>query len=126
MIFLLLPVIHAYRLEKLFYEQGVDLEVWAHEHTYERLWPVYDRIVYNGTSQPNTDPPAPVHVLSGSAGCQENTDMFNKAGVWDAVRSTNYGFSRMHVFNETHLHWQQVRANDVSLKLKVFFNNFDF
>ncbi|KAI6188915.1 Purple acid phosphatase [Aphelenchoides besseyi] len=107
-----IPLTHSYCLEKLFYSQGVDLMVWAHEHTYERLWPVYDRVVYNGTDEPNVDPPAPVHVLSGSAGCQEYTDMFADAGIWDAVRSNNYGFSHMHVFNSTHLHWQQIRATD--------------
>ena len=43
-----IPIIHAYGLEKLLYEHGVDLEVWAHEHNYERFWPVYDRKVkYN-------------------------------------------------------------------------------
>lgn len=26
-----LPITHAYCLEKLFYDQGVDLELWAHE-----------------------------------------------------------------------------------------------
>ncbi|KAI6233597.1 Purple acid phosphatase [Aphelenchoides fujianensis] len=100
----------------LFYEQGVDLLIFAHEHTYERLWPVFNRIVYNGTDNPNVDPPAPVHVLSGSAGCQEYTDTFAERGVWDAVRSSNYGFSRMHVFNATHLHWQQVRADDGAIE----------
>lgn len=71
---------------------GVDLELWAHEHTYERLWPVYgDKVgsrlgarplgsnaslrplcfasqVCNGSAeQPYVDPRAPVHIITGSA-----------------------------------------------------------
>lgn len=28
-------------LEDLFFNYGVDLEYYAHEHSYERLWPLY-------------------------------------------------------------------------------------
>ena len=28
-------------LEDLFYKYGVDLQYYAHEHSYERLWPIY-------------------------------------------------------------------------------------
>lgn len=44
-----LPVTHAYGLEKLFYTYGVDLMIWAHEHSYERLWPVYNRTVHTNS-----------------------------------------------------------------------------
>lgn len=55
-------------LEELFYKNGVDLEFWAHEHMYERLWPIYDYKVYNGsTSNPYTNPKSPVHITTGSA-----------------------------------------------------------
>ncbi len=26
----------------MFYKAGVDLQFWAHEHSYERLWPIYN------------------------------------------------------------------------------------
>ncbi|KAL5009257.1 hypothetical protein ScPMuIL_014838 [Solemya velum] len=44
-----IPFFHILGLEKLFNSYGVDLMIWAHEHSYERLWPLYDRKVYNGT-----------------------------------------------------------------------------
>ena len=33
-----LPFIFRFALEPLLYEYGVDLAIWAHEHSYERLW----------------------------------------------------------------------------------------
>ncbi|CAJ0589582.1 unnamed protein product, partial [Cylicocyclus nassatus] len=106
-----LPRTHAYGLEKLFYEYGVDVEIWAHEHTYERLWPVYNRTVYNGTSMPYKNPLAPVHIISGSAGCRENTDMFRSdPEPWSALRSSDYGFGILRVHNDTHVHFRQVAA----------------
>jgi len=62
-----MPDTHAYGLEKLFHTYGVDLMLWAHEHSYERLFPVYNRTVYNGTASPYMDPPAPVHIITGAA-----------------------------------------------------------
>jgi len=104
-----LPYIHAYALEPLFYKYGVDLELWAHEHSYERMFPLYNRTVYNTTDDPYNNPPAPVHVVTGSAGCQENTDAFiPHPPPWSAFRSSDYGYSRMTVYNKTHLYYEQV------------------
>ncbi|CAL1575027.1 unnamed protein product [Knipowitschia caucasica] len=97
-------------LEDLFYHYGVDLELWAHEHTYERLWPVYKDKVYNGsTEHPYVNPKAPVHIITGSAGCRERTDRFNPHPKdWSAFRSTDYGYTRMQAVNATHLYLEQV------------------
>lgn len=59
---------YRFALEPLLYKYGVDLALWAHEHSYERLWPIYNRTVMNGSLEnPYTNPKAPVHVTTGSA-----------------------------------------------------------
>ncbi|TKS86515.1 Acid phosphatase type 7 [Collichthys lucidus] len=97
-------------LEDLFYRYGVDLELWAHEHTYERLWPVYGDKVCNGSKeQPYVNPKAPVHIITGSAGCRERTDRFNpNPKDWSAFRSTDYGYTRMQLVNATHIYLEQI------------------
>lgn len=98
-----------FALEDLFYKYSVDLEIWAHEHSYERMWPLYNYKVYNGSyDQPYTNPKAPVHIVVGSAGCQEKVDSFNPLPSWSGFRSSDYGYSRIKVHNATHLNLQQV------------------
>ncbi|KAH9374362.1 hypothetical protein HPB48_013408 [Haemaphysalis longicornis] len=87
-----IPLVHLYGLEDLFYKYGVDLEFWAHEHSYERLWPVYDR-----------------------KGCQEKLDPFVKnPSDWSAVRYSDYGYTLMTLHNKTHLTLQQFSVENVS------------
>lgn len=108
-----LPFMHFFGLEDLLYNYGVDLEIWAHEHSYERLWPIYNYEVYNGSyDHPYTNPQAPVHVISGSAGCKEGTDQFNDTRpAWSAFASTDYGYMRLKAHNKTHLYLEQVSDN---------------
>ncbi|XP_014355417.2 acid phosphatase type 7 isoform X1 [Papilio machaon] len=108
-----LPIWGSYGMEPLLKQYGVDLVVWAHEHSYERLWPVYDEQVYNGSlHQPYTNPGAPVHIVTGSAGCQERIDPFvSKPPSWSAFRSTDYGYTRFFAHNKTHIHIEQVDAD---------------
>ncbi|XP_072464422.1 acid phosphatase type 7 isoform X1 [Notamacropus eugenii] len=89
---------------------GVDLQLWAHEHSYERLWPIYDYQVYNGSQEnPYTNPRGPVHIITGSAGCEELLTPFKPfPRPWSAIRVREYGFTRLHILNSTHLHVQQV------------------
>ncbi|RUS75262.1 hypothetical protein EGW08_016977 [Elysia chlorotica] len=105
-----IPIIHKLGWEKLFMQYGVDLAVWAHEHSYERMWPVYDREVMNSSfKEPYKNPKAPVHIVTGSAGCREIHDNFTSdPHEWSAFRSLDYGYTRMHVINTTHLYLEQV------------------
>lgn len=105
-----LPPLFECGVEDLFYQYGVDVEIWAHEHSYERLWPLYNYAVYNGSeAMPYTNPGAPVQIVTGSAGSREETDTFVKPSPpWTAFRSSDYGTTRMTIHNATHLYFEQV------------------
>lgn len=105
-----LPFTHFFALEELFYRYGVDVEIYAHEHSYERLWPIYNYTVKNGSlDEPYTNPKAPVHIVTGSAGCKEGREPFVKnIPPWSAFHSQDWGYTRMKAYNKTHLYFEQV------------------
>lgn len=101
-----------FALEPLFKKYNVDLAFWAHEHTYERFFPMYENQVVNSTSDP-TDPyhnaAATVHIVAGASGGREGHDGFNATGrMGSAYRDVRYGYGRLRIENATHLHWEEV------------------
>lgn len=107
-----LPGINAYGFEDVLFKYGVDIAFWGHEHAYERLYPVYNHTVMNGTNaDAYHNPGATVHIVGGAAGNREKNDGFlEKVSPWSAKRSSEFGYGRMIVFNDTHLYFEQVSA----------------
>merc|ERR1711976_308231 len=104
-----------YGMEELLYKYGVDLHIQAHEHSYERMYPVYNMTVCKGSEdEPYVNPNAPVHLLTGSAGCQEGVDSFvPEPQPWSAAHSDDYGYTHMTIHNATHLSREQVSDDKV-------------
>jgi hypothetical protein len=58
-------------------------------------------------------PAAPVYIVEGCAGDKEHHEPFTRAQpAYSAYRSNTYGYSRMTVFNASHLLWEQVQTDD--------------
>ncbi|KPM11510.1 purple acid phosphatase-like protein [Sarcoptes scabiei] len=100
-------------LEKLLYKYGVDLAIWGHDHIYTRFWPTFDEEIYKGSEkEPYRNPKAPVHIISGSAGCREFvTPVCPKPNKFTAYASSDYGFMGIHFINHTHIHLEQFSIN---------------
>ncbi|KAH9503231.1 Acid phosphatase type 7 [Bulinus truncatus] len=96
-------------LEDIFKLYKVDLIIQAHEHNYERLWPMYNWSVLNH-SYINND--VPIQIITGAAGSIEGSDMFEPYNRpdWSAFRLDAGAFNsygRLVVVNFTHLFWEQ-------------------
>lgn len=101
-------------LENIFYIGGVDIIFEAHEHSYERLYPVFDNKVM---SYNYTNPLAPIHIITGAAGNKYGSDPMNgPKGNWTAFRQSQgslNSYGKFTVYNESHIFWQQIQNDSV-------------
>ena len=78
---------------------------------YERNYPVY-ALQWNASRtgpEAYINPAAPVHILTGAAGCPENQDGWQaKGNPWSALRINDYGYGRLRALNSTALQWEYV------------------
>ncbi|TMW68745.1 hypothetical protein Poli38472_006213 [Pythium oligandrum] len=99
------------RLEDLFYMSGVDLYICGHQHNYERAFDIYRSETWRRT----TNMRATTHILTGASGQYQLSIMRKEFELppadWDAFRNSIFGYSRLQVFNETHIRWQQVESD---------------
>lgn len=71
-------LVGGYGIEDMLVAAGVDVYFTAHEHSYERTFPVYRGLwqQYGDDSANGTyvDPSYPAHIITGSGGCREGKD----------------------------------------------------
>eukprot|EP00743_Colponemidia_sp_Colp-15_P000434 GILK01000495.1.p1 GENE.GILK01000495.1~~GILK01000495.1.p1 ORF type:complete len:427 (+),score=63.74 GILK01000495.1:37-1281(+) len=92
-------------LEPILYKAKVDIYFAGHMHSYERLWPVRKG---ETVQKDYIDVQSPAVVITGSAGCKEKLDHDWKDNDWSAFHASDYGYGRLKVYNDTHLHWEQL------------------
>lgn len=87
-------------LEGVLSRYRVDVVFSGHQHSYERSCPVFDELCYEDDESGLAL--APVHVAVGSAGYKrDDVGFYNEA--WRAQGLERFGYSRVHVFNSTHV-----------------------
>ena len=101
-------VLGQYGFEELINRYGVEMHFGAHEHSYERNYPVYqyewDASVTGQAAY--VDFNKTIHIITGAAGCPENTDPWqNTSNPFSAYRIADYGYGRLHAVNSTHMFW---------------------
>ena len=101
-------------------DYNVDLFLSGHLHNYERLWPTYR---YQLLQKNYNKPKGPVHIISGTAGCNEGNYPFDKIDYpFSAFRSNSYGFGLLDIYNNHQLRWSQVSAKDSSVIDSIIIN----
>jgi len=100
--------------EDTWYQGKVDLVITSHVHAYERLASVYkNESVPCQTEDFNTciNAKAPIYIVTGAPGQQESYAPVSPTPLpFSKFQDDHWGYSRLTVFNETHLFWEQVRS----------------
>ena len=99
-------------MEPLFVQANVDLVLWGHEHSYERIHPVI-----NGTAvgRDTTNPRAPINLVLGMGGADNSymSGWIEPPPDWVAHREMTYGHGRIMVESATQLRFEYVATDGV-------------
>jgi hypothetical protein len=101
-----------YQAEDVFYQQHVDLCITAHEHGYERMFPVYNSTVL---SHNYTAPVSPVYIVNGAAGNREGNELPSGNQPWSAFQSGTIGYGVFVVSGAHNLQYTFYAANGTAI-----------
>ena len=66
------------------------------------------------------DAAAPIYIVEGCAGDSEGHEPFTRAQpAYSAFRSNTFGYSRMTVYNASHLLWEQIQTDNEPAYVKT-------
>ena len=98
-------------LEPLMARFGVDMYLAGHEHDYESIYPTLNNTVL---AKNFTDPPAPVHIVTGAGGAPA-LDKFGDPGPWTRKQLAEWGYGRITTTNSSVLTYAHVLNSDDSV-----------
>ena len=100
--------------EELWYNYHADLVITGHVHAYERLGPVYQNASVpceQGSNNTCIGAAAPIYMVTGVPGQDDAYSPVSPTPLpFSMAQDDNRGYSRLSIFNETHLFWEQVRS----------------
>ena len=85
--------------EPLLKKYAVDLVIVGHQHMFERTFPVLNGTVVSSPDANNTftNPGAPIYIVVGTAGANQEEKYLEPQPAWSAVRFQEYGYGQMTV-----------------------------
>jgi acid phosphatase type 7 len=99
-------------IEDLFYQYGVDVYFTGHVHSYERAYPVYQRVV----EKTYVNPRATLQLIVGGAGNDEMVeapalnDPPPSPGPWTAMQDGYYGIGQVTIIDDHQLRFDYIRT----------------
>jgi len=102
--------------EALFLQYKVDLYLCGHLHYYERLFPISNGVAQEFPGNVYWNPSYPVYVINGAAGNDErHTSATRNQTISAVLDDSDFGYSRIFVYNATHFRIQFYHSSDRSL-----------
>ena len=103
-------------LEDILNKFNVTLYISAHEHSYERICPIYNLTCQtrNTSNYIHNKLKNTIHIITGAAGNIEHNDKFKKKTDWSIIRSSLNGFGMIYV-NMSELRWVEYGVENNTL-----------